>query len=151
MEDLNELYQQVILDHNKNPKNYGRLENANHTAEGYNPLCGDHVQLFLQVSDGAIQDIRFLGSGCAISKASASIMTTELKGKTIAQAEELFKKFQKLITSDIHHPVDTKDCGKLAVFGGVREFPTRVKCASLSWHTMMSALHESGKAVSTEA
>src|SRR5512145_748078 len=102
MEDLNELYQQVILDHNKHPKNYGRLENANCTAEGYNPLCGDRVQLFLQVGDGIIQDIRFLGSGCAISKASASIMTTELKGKTIAQAEELFKKFQKLVTSDIH-------------------------------------------------
>lgn len=151
MEDLNELYQQVILDHNKHPKNYGRLENANCTAEGYNPLCGDRVQLFLQVGDGIIQDIRFLGSGCAISKASASIMTTELKGKTIAQAEELFKKFQKLVTSDIHHPVDPKDCGKLAVFSGVREFPMRVKCASLSWHTMMSALHESGKAVSTEA
>ena len=151
MDDLKELYQQVILDHNKHPQNYGRLENANRTAEGYNPLCGDRVQLFLQVEDGVIQDIRFLGSGCAISKASASVMTTELKGRTIAEAEELFKRFQSLITSDIHHAVDAKDFGKLAVFSGVREFPMRIKCAGLSWHAMMSALHQSGKAVSTES
>jgi nitrogen fixation NifU-like protein len=150
MEDLKELYQQVILDHNKHPQNYGRLENANRTAEGYNPLCGDRVQLFLQVDEGLIKDIRFLGSGCAISKASASVMTTELKGRTITEAEELFRRFQSLITSDIHHAVDAKDFGKLAVFSGLREFPMRIKCASLSWHAMMSALNQSGKAVSTE-
>jgi nitrogen fixation NifU-like protein len=151
MDDLKELYQQVILDHNKNPQNFGRLESANRTAEGYNPLCGDRVQIFLQVEDGVIQDLRFWGSGCAISKASASVMTTELKGKTIVEAEELFKKFQSLLTSDIHDSVDAKNFGKLAVFSGVREFPMRIKCASLSWHAMMSALHKSGKEVSTEA
>ncbi len=150
MDDLQELYQQVILDHNKNPKNFGRLENSNRTAEGYNPLCGDLVQLFLQVENEAIKDISFLGSGCAISKASASIMTTELKGKTASQAEGLFKKFQQLLTSDIHSAVDTKDLGKLAIFSGVREFPMRIKCASLSWHTMRSALRQNGETVSTE-
>lgn len=151
MDDLHELYQQVILDHNKNPKNYGRLEKPNRTAEGYNPLCGDRVQLFLQVEDGVIRDISFVGSGCAISKASASIMTTEVKGKTAAEAEGLFKKFQQLLTSDIHSPANTEGLGKLAVFSGVREFPMRVKCASLSWHTMMSALRQNGEVVSTEA
>jgi len=151
MDDLQELYQQVILDHNKNPKNYGKLENANRTAQGYNPLCGDRVQLFLQVEGDVIKDIRFAGSGCAISKASASIMTTELKGKTISQAEEAFKKFQNLLTSDIHQHVEADNFGKLAVFSGVREFPMRIKCASLSWHAMMSALQQKEQEVSTEA
>ena len=151
MDDLQELYQQVILDHNKNPKNFGRLENPNRTAEGHNPLCGDRVQLFLQVEDDLIKDISFLGSGCAISKASASIMTTELKGKSSAHAEAVFNKFQRLLTSDLQSKIDTQDLGKLAVFSGVREFPMRVKCAILSWHAMMSALRQNGETVSTEA
>ncbi len=151
MDDLQELYQEVILDHNKHPKNYGRLEKNNCTAEGYNPLCGDRVQLFLQVEEGVIKDISFIGSGCAISKASASMMTTEVKGRRISEVEELFRKFQDLITGDRHRKVDAKDAGKLAVFSGVREFPMRIKCASLSWHTMMAALQQKAEAVSTEA
>ena len=151
MDDLQELYQQVILDHNKHPRNYGVLENANRTAQGHNPLCGDRVQLYLQVEGEVIQDIRFAGSGCAISKASASLMTAELKGKTTAEAAELFKKFQQLLTRDLAQHIDAEDFGKLAVFSGVREFPMRIKCASLSWHAMMSALQQKPGAVSTEA
>ncbi|RMH81485.1 MAG: SUF system NifU family Fe-S cluster assembly protein [Calditrichaeota bacterium] len=148
--ELKELYQQVILDHNRNPKNYGKLEPCSHKAEGYNPLCGDQVTVYLQVEDGVIKDIHFEGSGCAISRASASVMTTELKGKTVQEAEELFKKFQELVTSDVHKEVDFSEYGKLAVFAGVREFPTRVKCAILAWHTGMAALKEENRVVSTE-
>lgn len=149
MDDLRELYQQVILDHNKNPKNFGKLEPANRTAEGYNPLCGDRIDLYLQVNDGVIQNISFQGSGCAISKSSASVMTTVLKGKSIAEAEQLFKKFQKLITGDSEAP-DPEELGKLAIFAGVREFPLRVKCAGLAWHTMLAALKNENTPVSTE-
>lgn len=149
MDELRELYQQVILDHNKDPKNFGKIEPANRTAEGYNPLCGDRVDLYLQVDDGVIQDISFQGSGCAISKSSASVMTTVLKGKSIAEAEQLFKKFQKLITGDAE-AVDPEELGKLAIFAGVREFPLRVKCAGLAWHTMLAALKNEGAPVSTE-
>ena len=149
MDELRELYQQVILDHNKNPKNFGKLEPANRTAEGYNPLCGDRIDLYLQVDDGIIQNISFHGSGCAISKSSASVMTTVLKGKSVAEAEQLFKKFQKLITGDAE-AADSEELGKLAIFGGVREFPLRVKCAGLAWHTMLAALKNESVPVSTE-
>jgi nitrogen fixation NifU-like protein len=150
MDELKELYQQIILDHNKNPKNYGELENYNHSSEGYNPLCGDRLNVYLQIEDGVIKDIRFVASGCAISKASASVMTTVLKGKSIEEARELFKKFHNLITSNSTDSVDFDEYGKLAVFAGVREFPTRVKCAILGWHTVIAAIEDKKEPVSTE-
>lgn len=150
MEELRDLYQQVILDHNKSPKNYKKLEPASHTSEGYNPLCGDRINLYLLVEDDIIKDIGFQGSGCAISKASASVMTTLVKGKSVAEAEQLFKKFQNLITSKKDSGFDLTELGKLAVFAGVREFPVRVKCAALAWHTMLAAFKNKNKVVSTE-
>jgi nitrogen fixation NifU-like protein len=150
MDDLRELYQQVILDHNRNPKNFGKIDHANLNAEGYNPLCGDRIKLYLHVENDIIKDVSFQGAGCAISKASASVMTTVLKGRPVTEAEQLFKKFQRLITSEPDSIPDTADLGKLAIFAGVREFPLRVKCASLAWHTMLSALKEENKVVSTE-
>jgi nitrogen fixation protein NifU and related proteins len=149
MSGLTDLYQEVILDHNKAPHNYGRLEGANRTALGHNPLCGDQLTLYLDVEGDLIRGVSFLGSGCAISKASASIMTDALKGKTVAEAEELFTRFHEMLTGppDVKH--DTKGLGKLAVFAGVREFPVRVKCATLAWHTAQSALHGE-KGASTE-
>ena len=138
--ELSELYQQVILDHNKSPRNFGIMENANHTAKGHNPLCGDQLNLYLDIEEDVIKDIKFNGSGCAISKASASIMTTLLKGKTTEEAKELFEKFHDAVMSDTESKPDEEKLGKLAVFVGVREFPTRVKCASLAWHTMVNAL-----------
>ena len=152
-QDLKELYQEVILDHYKNPKNYAVIEKPTHKAEGYNALCGDKVTIYLVVDNGVIQDIRFQGLGCAISKASASVMTTALKGKTVEEARELFKKFQHLVTQDVREEPDTRDLGKLAVFSGVREYPSRVKCAVLPWHTVLAALEADGEAkdiVSTE-
>jgi len=148
MSELSELYQQVILDHNKRPRNFHKLEGANRRAEGFNPLCGDHLMLYLQMDGDVISDISFEGSGCAISKASASMMTDALKGKTRAEAEELFEKMHTMLTVD-PGAVDTEELGKLAVFSGVWEFPARVKCATLPWHTLHSAL-ESGEMVSTE-
>ena len=151
MSELRELYQQVILDHNKNPRNFGELEGANRVQEGFNPLCGDHLHVYLSLDEaGVIQDIHFDGSGCAISKASASLMTSLLKGHTAAEAEELFGHFRDLVTSDVDAPVDTDSVGKLAVFAGVREFPMRVKCATLAWHTMKAALDGDEAPVSTE-
>ena len=148
--ELRELYQQVILDHNKSPRNFKKLETANHYAEGYNPLCGDRIDVYVKLEDGKIEDISFIGSGCAISKASASLMSTMVKGKTIEEAEKIFEKFHHLITGKMDEEVNTEDVGKLAVFAGVREFPTRVKCASLAWHTLISALKEENKKVTTE-
>ncbi len=143
MSELRELYQQVILDHNKNPRNFGQLEGANRQQEGHNPLCGDSLNVSLLVDgEDVIQDIRFEGSGCAISKASASLMTSLVKGKTASEAEQIFADFQAMVTSDVEAPVDEDKLGKLAVFGGVREFPMRVKCATLAWHTMRAALHD---------
>ena len=151
MSELRELYQQIILDHNKNPRNFGKLEKANRVQEGFNPLCGDHLQVYLNLDqEGVIQEIRFDGSGCAISKASASLMSAALKGKTTAQAEALFARFHDLLTSPAEAPVDTEGLGKLAVFAGVREFPMRVKCATLPWHTMKAALNGEPAPVSTE-
>jgi nitrogen fixation protein NifU and related proteins len=148
MSELRELYQEVILEHSKKPRNYRALETANHKAEGYNPLCGDHFTVYVDLQDGAIKDIGFQGSGCAISKASASMMTQSLKGKTTAEAEALFTKFHDVVTG--HAEGNQENLGKLAVFAGVSEFPLRVKCATLAWHTVRAALHGEQEAVSTE-
>jgi nitrogen fixation NifU-like protein len=150
MTDLRELYQQVILEHSRHPRNFKELENANRTAEGYNPLCGDQLTLYVLLEGDRIADISFKGSGCAISKASASLMTGAVKGKTLAEAEELFGRFRDMVTSGHDAAIDEEAVGKLAVFGGVREFPVRVKCATLAWHTLQAALVGGGKPVSTE-
>lgn len=150
MNELQELYQQVILDHNKNPRNFGVLNQCNHHAEGHNPLCGDQIEVFIQVENDKISDVMFKGAGCAISKASASIMTTLLKGKTIEEAKKMFNDFHEVVTSDPNSDPDVMNLGKLAVFCGVREFPARVKCASLAWHTMMTALDKTENKISTE-
>jgi nitrogen fixation NifU-like protein len=138
--ELSELYQEVILDHNKNPRNFGKLEKYNHHALGHNPLCGDNLELFVEVENGIITDVKFTGSGCAISKASASIMTTLLKGKSVEEAHKLFDDFHTAVTSDPESSYEDLNLGKLSVFCGVREFPARVKCASLAWHTLVNAL-----------
>jgi nitrogen fixation protein NifU and related proteins len=144
---INELYQETILDHSKKPRNFRLLEDANRKAEGYNPLCGDRCKVFLKENDGVIDKVTFQGSGCAISTASASLMTEALKGKTVAEADALLAKFHELLTTDQQSP---KDLGKLAVFSGVREFPARVKCATLAWHTLRAALRGGAETVSTE-
>jgi nitrogen fixation NifU-like protein len=150
MDDLRDLYQEVILDHNKRPRNFGALEGASHHAEGHNPLCGDQLSISLLIEDGAVQDVRFEGSGCAISTASASLMTEAVKGKSLEEAQRLFDGFHDLLTGDPSQAAQASaDLGKLAVFQGVREFPVRVKCATLSWHTLKSAL-EGDAAISTE-
>ncbi len=150
MSDLRDLYQQVILDHQKKPRNFRALPIANRQAEGFNPLCGDKVQLFLKMENGVIQDVGFQGTGCAISTASASMMTEAIKGKTPAEAEAIFKRFQDLVTSEPHTPTSAPELGKLEVFTGVREFPVRVKCATLAWHTLLAALQGEEKTISTE-
>jgi nitrogen fixation protein NifU and related proteins len=146
--ELRDLYQEVILEHSKKPRNFHALEAANHKAEGFNPLCGDHFTIYVDVKDGAISDIGFQGSGCAISKASASMMTQMLKGKTATEAEGIFTRFHDLVTG--HAAIGEQDLGKLAVFAGVSEFPLRVKCATLAWHAMRAALKGEQEAVSTE-
>jgi nitrogen fixation NifU-like protein len=150
MSDLRDLYQQVILDHQKKPRNFRALPMANRHAEGFNPLCGDKVQLFIKMENGVIKDVTFQGTGCAISTASASMMTESVKGKTPAEAEAIFKKFQDLVTSDPNQEISGSELGKLEVFAGVREFPVRVKCATLAWHTLRAALEGGEKTVSTE-
>ena len=145
--DLQELYQEVILDHNKRPRNFRAIEHGQ-KAEGYNPLCGDRLTVYLRVENGRIQDASFQGSGCAISKASASLMTDSVKGKTLEEAGDLFERFHGMITRAPEEPVD--DLGKLTVFAGVRQFPIRVKCASLPWHTLRAAVESREDAVSTE-
>jgi nitrogen fixation NifU-like protein len=147
--DLRELYQELILDHGRRPRNFKPLDEANRTAEGFNPLCGDKIKIFVNVDGDAIKDISFQGSGCAISTASASIMTEALKGKTRDEAEELFETFHDLVTGE-PAKLDSPELGKLAVFSGVSEFPIRVKCATLSWHTLRAALKGNGEVVSTE-
>ena len=142
-----ELYQEVILDHNRRPRNFRTIEEGRH-AEGYNPLCGDRLTVYLRIQGDRIQDASFQGSGCAISKASASLMTDIVKGKTIAEAEALFERFHRLITRSVEDPVD--DLGKLSVFAGVRQYPARVKCASLAWHTLRAATDARNEVVSTE-
>jgi nitrogen fixation protein NifU and related proteins len=148
MTELRELYQQVILDHNRKPRNFRVLEDANRTADGYNPLCGDQIKLYLTVEDGVIKDAAFQGKGCAISKASASMMTAGVIGKRVDEAQALFQRVHAMLTSD----GDTAGAGvgKLAVFAGVREFPSRIKCAVLPWHTLRAALSGAAEPVSTE-
>ena len=159
-DDLQDLYQEVILDHNRRPRNFRVIDDAR-KAEGYNPLCGDRLTVYLRVENGRIADASFQGSGCAISKASASLMTDTLKGKTLAEADELFERFHRMITRAPGDPGENVEnvenvepvdpgLGKLAVFAGVRQFPVRVKCASLAWHTLHSAIQARDETVSTE-
>jgi nitrogen fixation protein NifU and related proteins len=150
MADLRDLYQEVILEHSKAPRNYRELAGAVHKAEGYNPLCGDRFTVYLEMDGDSIRDIAFQGSGCAISKASASMMTQTLKGKTRAEANELFSHFHNVVTGQPATNGNHPELGKLTVFSGVSEFPTRVKCATLAWHTLQAALEEKQQAVSTE-
>ncbi|MCL5283935.1 MAG: SUF system NifU family Fe-S cluster assembly protein [Armatimonadetes bacterium] len=150
MSDLRDLYQEVILDHSRRPRNFRRLNHANHRADGYNALCGDRITVYLQVEDGHIKDITFDGSGCAISKASASMMTAALKGKTIEEAQALFDKFHRMVTGESDSEVGPVNLGKLAAFAGICDYPSRVKCASLAWHTVHAALEDKNEVVSTE-
>ena len=150
MSELTDLYQQVILDHNRKPRNFHKLEGANRQAEGFNPICGDHLTVYLQLDDDVIDDISFQGDGCAISKASASLMTDSLKGKTAAEAEALFERIHKMLTGADDPTTYTEGLGKLAVFSGVREFPARIKCASLSWHALHNALRGETAPAKTE-
>lgn len=149
MNELQELYQEIILDHNKHPRNFGALDNADRHADGYNPLCGDQLAVYINLDGDVIADVRFSGSGCAISKASASLMTDAIKGKTVIQAKRIFDQFHSMVTgSDGNFDVD--QLGKLAVLAGVRDYPTRVKCASLAWHTLRAACDDTQEMVTTE-
>jgi len=147
MSELNDLYQEVILDHNRRPHNFRIIDNASAKQEGYNPLCGDRLTLYLKLADGTIEDVSFQGAGCAISKASASMMTDALKGRTVAEANALFDRFHRMVTTPPDQAVE--DMGKLSSLAGVREFPVRVKCASLAWHTLKAAMNNEHRA-STE-
>jgi len=151
--ELRDLYQEVILDHNKRPRNFRVMDDADHRADGHNPLCGDRVTVFVRLTGDRIEDVSFQGSGCAISKASASLMTDRVKGQTLHDVEALFQDFQSMVTAAPDVDVESEALGKLAVFAGVREFPSRVKCASLAWHALRAALKDSGAVpavVSTE-
>ena len=149
MSELSELYQQVILDHNKRPRNFHKLEKATQTAEGFNPLCGDQLTVYMQMEDEVVKDVSFEGSGCAISKAAASMMTQSIKGKTKQEVETLFDEFHRMVTGELDEETTPNHLGHLTIFSGVRDYPARVKCASLSWHTMHAALNGQA-AVSTE-
>ena len=150
MSELSDLYQEVILDHNRRPRNFRALADASHTAEGYNPLCGDRLTLYLQVNGDTITDVTFEGAGCAISKASASIMTTTVKGKTREEASALFERFHDLVTGSPAARPEDPTLGSLAAFSGVSRFPVRVKCASLAWHALRAALKGDADTTSTE-
>lgn len=150
MADLNELYQQVILDHNKKPRNFKALAAPSITQEGHNPLCGDHISLQLELDGEVIKDVGFQGSGCAISKASSSMMTAAVKGKTKAEAELMADEFVKMVRGELDPEADENHLGRLKIFAGVKEFPARVKCAALSWRTVQAAIEGSANAVSTE-
>jgi nitrogen fixation protein NifU and related proteins len=150
MVDMRELYQEVILDHNKRPRNFRTQEHPSHHAVGHNPLCGDQLTLFLTLDGDTVKDASFQGSGCAISKASASMMTDAVKGKRLDEVESIFEAFHDMVTGDPGTELDEEALGKLAVFAGVCEFPARVKCASLAWHTLHAALHNEADRVSTE-
>ncbi len=150
MADLRDLYQEVILDHHKKPRNFHRIEHANRQADGFNPLCGDKLSVYMQIENGVVKDIGFIGTGCAISTASASMMTESLKGKTEAEAKAIFERFHQLVTNHSEPQPDPASLGKLAVFSGVREYPVRVKCATLAWHTMRAALEGQQETVATE-
>jgi nitrogen fixation NifU-like protein len=147
MSDLSELYQELIVDHSKRPRNFGKIENPSREAEGFNPLCGDQIHIYLSMEGDRVTQARFQGSGCAISTASASLMTEAVKGKSATEVQELFRRFHELVTGK----GEGENLGKLAVFGGVREFPARVKCASLAWHALHNALEGKGETASTEA
>lgn len=149
MSDLRDLYQEVILDHGRNPRNLGKIEGAR-SAQGHNPLCGDLVTVYVVVEDDVIRNVTFEGSGCAISMAAASMMTQALEGKTLAEAQGLFERYREVVTGRADPDRGTEDLGKLAVFEGVSEFPVRVKCATLAWHTLKAALEETSEPVSTE-
>lgn len=149
MSDLRELYQQVILDHNKNPRNFHELPAATSKVDGYNPLCGDHYTIFVELDGDRIKDVGFTGSGCAISKASASVMSSSIKGKSTEEAHKLFDVFHRLVTGD-PGGLSAAELGRLAAFSGVSEFPARVKCATLAWHTLKSAIDGEQQVVSTE-
>ncbi len=148
--DLRELYQSVILDHNKSPRNFCKPKGANRSAEGVNPLCGDQLTVYLSVENGVVEDVGFNGTGCAISTASASLMTQSIKGKKIEEVEHFFAGFHEMVTSNPQASTGGEDLGKLSVFSGVREFPMRVKCATLAWHAMTEALNDTGKTATTE-
>ncbi len=151
MDDLRELYQDTILDHNRQPRNFRVLHDASHEADGRNPVCGDELTLYARVNDdGHVEEVTFQGTGCAISKASASLMTDFLKGKTLDEVREDFDRFHRLVTSQPSAPPEIDGLGKLVVFAGVREFPVRVKCATLAWHALRAALEEDGKVAKTE-
>ncbi len=147
MPDLQELYQELILEHSKAPRNFREMEAANHKAEGFNPLCGDHFTVYLNVEGDSIRDISFQGSGCAISKASASMMTQSVKGKSMMEAEKLFEEFRGLVSGQ---PPAQSELGKLAVFSGVSKFPVRIKCATLAWHALHAAMKRKQETISTE-
>jgi len=149
MNDLRELYQQVILDHNKNPRNFHEMASPSSKVDGYNPLCGDHYTIFVRVDGDKIEEVSFTGNGCAISKASASVMSSTVKGKSKDEAESLFDTFHRLVTGDASG-LSAADLGRLAAFSGVSEFPARVKCATLAWHTLKSALEGTEEKVTTE-
>ena len=147
--ELSDLYQQVILDHNKKPRNFKRLETANRIAEGHNPLCGDQLTVYMELDEDVVKDVSFEGSGCAISKAAASMMTQSVKGKSRAEAERLFQEFHRMVKGELDQETEENSLGRLKIFAGVRDYPARVKCASLSWHTMHAAL-ENKEMASTE-
>ena len=149
MSELSELYQQVILDHNKKPRNFRKLETANHSAEGFNPLCGDQLTIYLNLEDDTVKEVGFEGSGCAISKAAASMMTQAVKGKSKEEAENLFQEFHSMVMGELNEETEENSLGNRKIFAGVREFPVRVKCATLPWHTLHAALHKEAQ-VSTE-
>jgi nitrogen fixation NifU-like protein len=148
--DLSDLYQEVILDHNRRPRNYGALDGATGEARGHNPLCGDQVTVFVKLDGDRVADVRFVGSGCAISKASASLMTEAVKGHTRSEVESLFDRFHAMVTAPLDREAGDESLGKLTVLGGVREFPVRIKCASLPWHTLKSALAGDHSVAKTE-
>jgi len=150
MSDLRELYQQTIIDHNRKPRNFHPLPDADHHAKGHNPLCGDRLELYLKMDGNRIKEASFTGAGCAISTASASMMTEALRGRTIEEARVLYDKFHKMLTTPVHEPVNIDGLDKLEVFSGVREFPVRVKCATLAWHTLETAIKDDQHEAKTE-
>ncbi len=150
LDQIRDLYQEVVFDHNRNPRNFRVMEDANRKIEGFNPLCGDRITLYAKVIDGLIEDVSFQGSGCAISTASASLMTEIVKGQTEQEAEQLFELFHRITTGKNGDEVNLEALGKLAVLAGVRAYPARVKCATLAWHSLQSALKNDGETVSTE-
>ena len=150
MYDLEDLYQEIVMDHNRRPRNFGEIKNPTNFAEGFNPLCGDQITLQLHLEDGLVSDVAFSGVGCAISKSSASMMTEELKGKTLDHAENLFEAFRKMITRNPGDSYDSDLLGDLEILQGVSRYPARIKCATLAWHTLHSAIHDENEVISTE-